>query len=232
MTTALLTATDLRVRTDVLRQLEWDSSVEASAVAVSSHDGVVTLTGFVDSYAGKLAAERAAKRVRGVRAVANDIQVRLRRERTDPEIAADAARLLDLRAGLPESVQAVVHDGHVTLTGSVPTLFQRVLAEKAIRHVRGMKGRVNRIVVVPATASRTVKRDISRAMHRSADLAGRGVTATINHGVVTLLGNVRSCQERESAEAAAMHAPGITHVENLLVVVPPPEDEGAVDESC
>ena len=220
MTTALLNATDIQVRTDVLRQLEWDSEVEASDVAVSAHDAVVTLTGFVDTYAGKLAAERAAKRVHGVRAVANDIQVRLRLERADTDIAADAARMLNLRM-LPDSVQAVVHEGHLTITGTVPTLFLRALAEKTLRHIRGMKGLVNRLVVVPAGTPRTVKRDLQRALERTADLAGLGITASVNHGVVTLVGNVRSWQERESAEAAAMHAPGITHVENLLVVRPP-----------
>lgn len=221
MTTALLNATDLRVRSDVLRQLEWDTEVEASAIAVSSHDGVVTLTGTTDSYAGKLAAERAAKRVRGVRAVANEVQVRLRLGRTDTEIAGDAARLLALRM-LPASVQAVVHEGHLTLTGTVPTLFQRALAEKALRHIAGLKAIVNRLVVAPRLPARAARRELHRALERSADLAGCGVVATVDHGVVTLTGNVRSWHERESAEAAALHAPGITHVENLLVVVPPP----------
>src|SRR5678815_1129428 len=94
MTTALLTPTDLRTRDRVMQQFAWDTQFDASTVGVTAHDGVVTLTGFIDTYAGKLAAERAAKRVRGVRAVANDIQVRLRLDRTDPDIAADAARAL------------------------------------------------------------------------------------------------------------------------------------------
>ncbi|MGE0446389.1 MAG: BON domain-containing protein, partial [Vicinamibacterales bacterium] len=200
MTTALLNATDLRVRSDVLRQLEWDSEVEASAIAASAHDGVVTLTGTTDSYAGKLAAERAAKRVRGVRAVANEVRVRLRLERTDTEIAADAARLLGLR-GLPESVQAVVHDGHVTLTGTVPTLFQWMLAEKALRHIAGLQAIVNRVIVVPRAPARSARRELQRALERHAVLAGLAVTATVDHGVVTLSGNVRSWQARDTAEA-------------------------------
>src|SRR5512138_2815422 len=120
MSTATLSDADVRVRDSVMRQLEWDPQVEASAVGVAAKDGAVTLTGFIDSYAGKLAAERAAKRVRGVRAVADDLQVRLKIARADDEIAADAARALRLRSTLPESVQAAVHNGHVTLTGSVP----------------------------------------------------------------------------------------------------------------
>jgi osmotically-inducible protein OsmY len=124
MTTMSLTDTDLRVRDSVLRQLDWDPEVDNSAVGAAAKNGVVTLTGYIDSYSGKLAAERAAKRVHGVRAVANDIEVRLRLGRTDSDIAADAARALELRSTVPESVQAVVHDGHITLTGRVTWIAQ------------------------------------------------------------------------------------------------------------
>jgi osmotically-inducible protein OsmY len=220
MTTAVLTATDLRLRDAVMRQLEWDSQVEASGVGITAKDSVVTLTGYINTYAGKLAAERAAKRVRGVRAVANDIQVRLRIERTDSEIATDAARALDLRATLPDTVQAVVHGGHLTLTGSVPTLFQRAVAQNAVRHIRGLKGVVNRITVAPPATANHLKRDIVRAIHREADLHARGINVTVNGDIVVLEGVVDSWQTRESAERAAMHGPGITHVENLLSVNP------------
>src|SRR4030095_937645 len=119
--------------------------------------GVVALTGSIDSYAGKLAAERAVKRVRGVRAVANDLQVTLRIERTDTDIATDAARALDIHVTLPSTVQVVVHNGHVVLTGMVHTLFQRVVAEKALRYVKGIKGIVNRLVVVPVTSADDIR---------------------------------------------------------------------------
>src|SRR6188472_1132701 len=102
-----------------MRQLDWDPEVDGSAVGVAARNGTVTLTGFIDTYAGKLAAERVAKRVHGVRAVANDIEVRLRLERTDPDIAQDAARALQLHSAVPETVQAAVHNGHLTLTGRV-----------------------------------------------------------------------------------------------------------------
>lgn len=147
MTTGLLTSTDLLLRDRVAQQLAWDSQVDASEIGVAAHAGAVTLTGFIGSYAGKLAAERAAKRVHGVRAVANDVNVRLRLPRTDPEIAGDAVRALALRVTLPESVQAVVHHGHVTLTGAVSCLFHKAVAEKALRRIHGVVGVVNRITV-------------------------------------------------------------------------------------
>ncbi len=231
MTTDLLSATDLRVRDSVMQQLEWDSEFDASDVGVVAREGVVTMTGYIDTYAGKLAAERAAKRVRGVRAVANDIQVRLRIEHTDADIAADAARALNLRVGLPVGVQAVVHSGHLTLTGTVPTLFQRAVAEKAVRHIKGLKEIINRITVTPSTTSKDIKRSIVRALHREADLNARGIDATVNGSVVELRGTVGSWHEREAAERAAMHGPGIAYVENLLVVVPGSDSEAA-DEIC
>ena len=131
MTTALLTDRDLRTRKFVTQQLEWDPAVEASAIGVAARDGAVTLTGYVNSYAEKLAAERAAKRVHGVRAVANDIEVRLKIGRTDADIAADVAMALRIHASIPAAVQATVHHGHVTLTGTVSWLYQKTLAEKA-----------------------------------------------------------------------------------------------------
>src|SRR5690242_8438161 len=133
-----ITGLDLRVRDHVMQQLEEDPRVNAEAIGVTAADGAVTLTGFIDSYEGKLAAERAAKRVRGVRAVANDIQVKLRLPRTDADIAHDAARALRLRASLPEHVQAAVHDGHITLTGRVSWCFQRDVAEEAVRSLAGV----------------------------------------------------------------------------------------------
>ena len=229
MTIGTLSRADTRIRDAVLQQLEWDSEVDASAIGVTARENVVTLTGFVDSYAGKLAAERIAKRIHGVRAVANDIQVRLRLERTDSEIAADAARALELRVPLPKSVQAVVHNGHLTLTGKVSTLFHRAIAEKAVRHIRGLKGVVSFITVTPAVTERDVRKEIARALHRDATTGGRAIDVTVSGSTVTLRGEVVSWHERESAERAAMHAPGITEVDNKILVswmpAEPPDDE-------
>ncbi len=139
MSTATLTDKDLRLRDAVVHQLDWDPAVEASGIGVAARSGAVTLTGSIDTYAGKLAAERAAKRVHGVRAVANDLEVRLVAGRTDADIAADAATMLKLHHEVPDSVQAAVHHGHVTLTGTTDWHYQRMQAEKAVRYIRGVR---------------------------------------------------------------------------------------------
>jgi osmotically-inducible protein OsmY len=234
MITASLTQPDLRMRDAVLQQLEWDSQVDASSIGVTATNGAVTMTGFIDSYAAKLAAERAAKRARGVRAVANDIQVRLRLDRTDADIAADAARALSLRA-VPTTVQAVVHNGHLTLTGMVLTLFDRAFAEEAVRHIAGIKGIVNRLEVTPMASVRDVRRHLVRALRRDADVDARDIEVTVFGNTVTLTGHVGSWHERESAERAAMHATNITDVDNRIVVVWPeaePMDDRFEDEIC
>ncbi len=222
MATASLTDTDVRVRDAVLRQLEWDPEVDASAIGVAARNGAVTLTGFISSYAGKLAAERAAKRVRGVRAVANDIEVRLRLERTDADIAADVVRALQLRSTIPESVQAAVHNGHVTLTGKVGWLFQKREAEKALRHIPGVRNVMNRITVAPRAVERDVRHRIVEALHRNANIDARRITITVSEDKAILTGSVGTWLQRESAERAAADAPGIAHVENRIVIEPLP----------
>ena len=230
MTTATLTRADIHLRDLAMQQLGWDSQVDSSGIGVAARDGVVTLTGFIESYAGKLAAERAVKRVRGVRAVANDLQVTARLERTDADVAADVARALDQHATLPHAVQAVVHHGHVTLTGTVHTLYQRVSAEKSLCYVKGIKGIANRIAVTPQPAAAAAAEDIQPrivgALHQDADIDARGINVLVSGNSVTLTGTVHSWRERESAERAAMHAPGITQVDNRLSVRWP-EDDGS-----
>ena len=216
-TTTTATAADLEMRDAVLQELDWDSQFDAGQIGVSARAGAVTLTGSIDTYAAKLAAERAAKRVRGVRAVANDIEVRLRHPRGDAEIAADAARELGRRPTLPGSVQAAVHDGHVTLTGTVVTLFQKAVAEKAIAHIPGVKEVVNRIDIAIGTAAGLRER-IARAIGRSNHGLAEGVEAAVLGDTVTLTGVVHSWVAREAAELAAMHAPGIARIDNRLAV--------------
>jgi osmotically-inducible protein OsmY len=148
MSTSSVTTTDIAMRDAVMRQLAWDPEVDASAVGVSARNGAVTLTGYVDTYAGKLAAERAAKRVYRVRAVANDIEVRSRLGRTDTDIAQDAARALALRSTVPPGIQVTVHDGRVTLTGSATWLYQKESAERAVHLVPGVRAVTNRITVM------------------------------------------------------------------------------------
>lgn len=218
MTTATLTGTDLRMRDAVLRELEADPRFDASAIGVSAKNEAVTLSGFVDTYAAKLAAERAAKRVRGVRAVANDIQVRLRLAHADDVIARDAARALQLRSTVPSGVQAVVHNGHVTLTGRVGWYFQREAAEKAVRYIPGVLEVFNHVEVVPAASSTDVRRRITESLHRNADVNARHVEVTVSGSVATLTGRVSSWTQRLAAERAAADAPGISGVDNRLEV--------------
>jgi osmotically-inducible protein OsmY len=211
-----------------MRQLEWDPQLDASAVGVAARDGTVTLTGYIDTYAGKLAAERAAKRVHGVRAVANDIEVRLKLARTDADIARDAALALELRSSLPESVQAAVHSGHVTLTGRVDWLFQKRDAEKALRHIRGVREVLNHITVAPHAVERDVRRRIVQSLHWNADVDARRIMVTVSEGVATLTGSVETWLQREAVERAAADAPGVTEVHNRLAIESPvvePPDE-------
>ena len=231
MSTATLTEADVRVRDAVQRQLEWDPEVEASGVGIAAKNGAVTLTGYIDTYAGKLAAERAAKRVRGVRAVANDIEVRLRLERTDTDIAADVARALDLRSTIPDGVQAAVHNRSVTLTGNVDWMFQLRDAENVVSHIRGVRHVINHITVAPRSVERDVRHRIVEALHRNADIDARHITVTMSGDKAILTGSVGSWLQREAAERAATDAPGVALVENRVVVDPPSLD-AVPDELC
>jgi osmotically-inducible protein OsmY len=220
MTTANLTEADVRVKDSVMRQLDWDPEVDASAVGVAARHGAVTLTGYIDSYSGKLAAERAAKRVRGVRSVANDIEVTLKLERTDADIAGDVSRALELHSTIPESVQAVVHSGHITLTGRVNWMYQKFQAEKAVRHIRGVRNIVNRLELAPRAVERDVRHRIVEALHRNADIDAHHITVSVSGDVATLTGTVGTWSQRDAAERAAANAPGIAFVDNLVGVAP------------
>jgi osmotically-inducible protein OsmY len=206
------------LRDAVTRQLEWDPEVDASAVGVAATTGTVTLSGFIDTYSEKLAAERAAKRVHGVRAIANDIEVRRRPERTDADIAQDAARALELRVSVPEHVQAVVENGDLTLTGEVEWLFQKENAEDAVRHILGVRSIENHISVSPKTAVRDVRHRIVKALHQNADVDARHIRVTVSGDTARLTGMVGTWLQRDSAERAAANAPGIAHVDNRIVV--------------
>jgi osmotically-inducible protein OsmY len=230
MTTASLTQNDIRIRNGVIRALEWDPAVDAGAVGVSAHEAAVTLTGYVDSYAEKLTAERVAKRVRGVRAVANDIAVRLKLERTDSDIAADAVRALELHSSIPSDIQAAVHGGHVTLTGKSTWLYQKIDAEKAIRHVRGVRNVINRITVAPRPVERDIQHRIAEALHRTANVDARRITVSVDGATAVLTGHAVAWFQRDAAERAAASAPGIVQVDNRIVVDPPPVEP--TDEIC
>jgi osmotically-inducible protein OsmY len=231
MSTVSLTNTDVRMRDAVLRQLESDPEVDASAIGVAARRGTVTLTGYIGSYSEKLAAERAAKRVRGVRTVANDIEVRLKLERTDADIAADVTQALELRSNIPSCLQAAVHSGHVTLTGEVDWPSQKRDAENAVRHIGGVHDVLNLVTVATRAAEREVEDGVVKALARYADIDARQITVTVSGDRAILTGSVGSWLQRESAERAAADAPGIARVENRIVVESPSLRE-VPDEVC
>jgi osmotically-inducible protein OsmY len=192
---------------------------------VSVKDGVVALTGWVDSFVKKWAAERAAHRVHGVKAVANDIEVRLptAAERTDPDLAAAAMHALEWDALVPsQNIHVTVTRGWVTLSGEVEWEYQRRAAERAVRRLSGVRGVTNQISLRPRMRVDLAesRRRIEEALVRTVDTPGERLTVAIEGDKVILTGVVRSWRERDEAERIAWSAPGIVSVENRIVVIP------------
>jgi osmotically-inducible protein OsmY len=223
MTIATTQRTDAEIQAEVLTELKWEPRVQATEIGVAVKDGVVTLAGFVDSYSKRWAAEEAAHRVRGVKAVANDIEVRLSTagERTDPEIAAAAVRALQWDAVLvPEQIDVTVSKGWITLKGSVDWQYKKHEAERVVRHLAGVKGVSNLIVVKPKVEPDAIKKQVEQALVRSAQTDAGRITVEVDGGKVTLMGSVRAWVERQEAERAAWRAPGVVTVDNRITVAP------------
>jgi len=225
MTGTVTAETDQQIQRAVLLELNWDAQVLASEVGVAVKDGVVTLNGWVDSFSKKWSAERAALRVRGVRAVVNQIEVRLDKanELTDVGIAEAAARALELDSLVPEeSVKVSVSGGWVTLRGEVDGQYQRREAERVVRNLVGVKGVTNLIIVRPRTGPSPddLRKRIEEALVRSAETDAERITVTTEGRKVVLTGTVRTWAERREAERVAWSAPGVTEVDNRITIAP------------
>jgi len=219
MATATLIHTDEEIQKDVLAELKWDAQVQPNEIGVSVKDGVVTLTGWVDSYLKKWAAEDAAHRVGGVKAVANDIEVKLFSERTDADIAEAAIRALQWDASVPaEKIQVTVSKGWVTLKGEVNWNFEKQDAERVVRRLTGVKGVSNLITVKPSTTPSELKKRIEDALVRNAKVDANKITVEVQGSKAILKGAVRAWVEKEEAERVAWLAPGVTSVENRITV--------------
>jgi osmotically-inducible protein OsmY len=217
--------TDKQIHQAVLRELEWEPQVHSTEIGVSVKDGIVTLTGYVDSYSKKYSAERAATRVSGVRAVVNDLEVKLpsSSKRTDEDLARAALRALEDQVNVAhDRIKVIVREGWITLEGAVEWPYQRAEAEKAVRHLRGVKGVINLISVTsrrsPSPAE--IKAQIEDALQRSAELDAKRIAVEVEGAKVILRGQVRSWAERAEAELVAWRAPGVTQVENHIIVEP------------
>jgi osmotically-inducible protein OsmY len=219
MATATLVHTDEEIQKDVLAELKWDAQVQPNEIGVSVRDGVVALTGWVDSYLKKWAAEDAALRVAGVKAVANDIEVKLLSERTDADIAEAAIRALQWDAAVPaEKIQVTVSKGWVTLKGDVNWNFEKQDAERVVRRLTGVKGVSNLITVKPSTTPSELKKRIEDALVRNAKVDANKITVEVQGSKAVLKGAVRAWVEKEEAERVAWLAPGVTSVENRITV--------------
>lgn len=215
--------TDGEIREDVIDELRWEPQArDSAAIGVAVADGAVTLTGHVASYAEKMAATRAAERVYGVRAVATELQIKLADSpRDDSDIAMAIAHILEWNVQVPQdTVHAEVQKGQVTLKGEVQWEYERHEVERMVRQIRGVLGVEDTITVKPPATPGEVETVIEKALERAAQVDARHIRIEVSGHVARLYGNVHSMHESRAATTAAAAAPGVTRVENHLVVSP------------
>jgi osmotically-inducible protein OsmY len=212
-----------KLQNDVMDELAWDPAIDATRIGVTVNDDIVTLTGTVKSYHEKYMAEKAVKRVNGVRGVANDLKVYLPRTmaRTDTDIAKVALNALDWSVNVPsDEITVTVKDAWITLEGDVGWNFQKEAAERTVRSLAGVKGVTNLIRIRPHVTPENIKARIGDALRRTASLDAQHLRVEVEAGKVTLTGAVRSWPERKDAENAAWAAPGVFEVINNVTIEP------------
>jgi len=214
--------TDMELQKDVAEELKWEPRLKEDEIGVAVKDGVVTLTGFVPDYAQRRTAARAAERVAGVRAVAQELVVKVPEmfHFTDTDLAHRVVNALAWDVEVPDKkIQAKVEDGWVTLEGTVDWQFQRNAAERAVRYLGGIKGVTNLVTIAPMASPYDVAQRIKAALHRTAELEAKRVEVTARDGKVVLTGSVRSWPERADIERAAWSAAGVMSVDDRLAVL-------------
>jgi osmotically-inducible protein OsmY len=214
--------TDLEIQKDVMDELNWEPILNASEIGVAVHNGVVTLSGYVNNYAKKFASENAAWRVKGVKAVAEELEVRLANDAriTDTDVAESIIHTLMWNTSIPdEKIKIKVTDGWVYLEGEVDWNFQKESAFNAIRNLKGVSGVSNLITVKPRVNDNVVKDNIRKALERNADLEAGNIKVETLGNKVILKGTIRSWLERRAVENAVWSAPGVATVEDQLLIL-------------
>jgi osmotically-inducible protein OsmY len=215
--------TDAQLHQDIMQALDWEPSLNPIHIDVAIRDGVVTLTGFVTSLTEKWTTEHVVKSVSGVKAVADDLEVRLptENERTDSDVARAAVTALEWNTSVPhDRITVTVRNGWVTLDGSVDWPYQKTAAEEAVRPLMGVKGVTNTLVVQPKVEATDISAKIAEAFKRNAALEAQKIWVEATGSKIILRGNLHSWIERAEAERIAASAPGVAEVENHISVTP------------